>query len=270
MDNDLENQDTMLPQKEVEEVVRILGDIAVMNCDLQELKRTLMERMSVLLDADGWLWSATKVIKEKACPFTLGLIYGGLTDLQIYALHNASQIAEVKPPEDIPFTKLFCTGQHFTRTRQQIVSNDIWYDHPTVKKYRIDLGIDNFLYSIYPIEPSCCSAIGFFRNVGREPFTDIQRRICHIIFSNVKWLHEGSFPDHKGESCLKLTPRLRSILVFLLDGKKRNEIAEILHISPQTAKTHIRNIYKHFEVNSQVELMRYFQVGNGNDMELAG
>ena len=138
MDNGFDNQDTMLPQKEVEEIVRLLGDIAVMKCDLPELKRVLMERLSEMLDADGWLWSATKVIEEQGRPFSLGIIFGGLSEDEFYGLHEASQLAKEQPPEDLPLTKLFCEGKHFTRTRQQIVSNEEWYNHPTVQKYRLD------------------------------------------------------------------------------------------------------------------------------------
>ena len=143
---------------------------------------------------------------------------------------------------------------------------EIWYNHPTVKKYRLDRGIDHFLYSIYPLGPAHCSAVGFFRRLDTQPFSDIQRRICHIVFANVKWLHENSFPDHKGENCKQLTPRLRTVLLYLIDGKKRDEIAKTLHISPQTVKTHVRNIYKHFNVKSQTELMNHFKIGDGHDI----
>jgi DNA-binding NarL/FixJ family response regulator len=60
------------------------------------------------------------------------------------------------------------------------------------------------------------------------------------------------------------------ILVHLLDGKGRDEIAAMLHLSPETVKTHTRNIYQHFSVASQVELMRRFLAGNGGDIEMPG
>ena len=265
-----QDQDTSIPQDYVIKIVQLLGDIAGMRCGLSERKRVLMVKLSDMLDADGWLWSATQVIQGQDCPVSVGVIYGGLTDDEFAGWVEASQIATVKPPEDEPISVLFNKGQHFTRTRQQVVPDKLWYNHPTVKKFRLSRGIDHFLYSIYPLSDTHCSAVGFFRRVGKEPFNDTQRRVCHIIFSNVKWLHENSFPDHKGESCRELTPRLRTVLIYLLSGKQKDEIANLLYISPQTAKTHIRNIYKHFDVNSQVELMYYFRVGNGGDIEKTG
>ena len=259
-------QDILIPQEDVVKIVQLLGNIAGMQTGLQEKKQALMTQLSQILQADGWLWSATQVISEQQRPFSVGVIYGGLTEKEFAGWVEASQMASQQPPEDRPLTVLYSEGRHFTRTRQQVVPDDIWYSHPTVKQFRLDRGIDHFLYSIYPLSPSHCSAIGFFRRIGKMPFTDIQRRLCHIVFSNVKWLHEASFPDHKGESCKHLSPRLRTVLLFLLDGKQKDEIADLLYISPNTAKTHIQNIYRHFSVTSQVELIRHFQAGNGNDI----
>jgi DNA-binding CsgD family transcriptional regulator len=226
-----------------------------------------MTNLSRMLEADGWLWSATQVIREQNRPVSVGVIYGGLTEEEFAGWLEASQIASPQPPEDSPLALLTSKGHHFTRTRQQVVPDDVWYTHPAVRQFRLDRGIDHFLYSIYPLGPSYCSAVGFFRRVGRPAFTDLQRRLCHIVLANVRWLHEASFPDHKGEACKLLTPRLRTVLIYLLNGKQKDEIAHLLHISTNTVKSHIRSIYQAFSVNSQIELIRFFQAGNGGDID---
>ena len=40
-----------------------------------------------------------------------------------------------------------------------------------------------------------------------------------------------------------------------------HEIAELLRVSSDTVKSHIRAIYRHFGVDSQVHLMRWFHCG---------
>ena len=40
---------------------------------------------------------------------------------------------------------------------------------------------------------------------------------------------------------------------------KNEQIAEELHISIYTVRTHIANIYKKFEVNSKVDLLMHLQ-----------
>jgi hypothetical protein len=201
------SENFLIPDRDVIKIVKLLGSIAGMNCALSERKRLLMKGLCQIVDADGWLWSATQVIQKQNRPVSVGVLYDGLTQEEFAGWLEASQLATLQPPEDAPLTVLASKGLHFTRTRQQVVSDDVWYQHPTVRQYRLNRGIDHFLYSIYPLSASHCSAIGFFRRVGREPFTALQRRICHIVVANIDWLHRASFPKHKGEKCTLLTPR---------------------------------------------------------------
>lgn len=55
-----------------------------------------------------------------------------------------------------------------------------------------------------------------------------------------------------------LTEREEQVLKLLLQGKKRNEIGEILFISEATVKRHISNIYQELKVNSRSELFAKF------------
>jgi DNA-binding NarL/FixJ family response regulator len=50
-----------------------------------------------------------------------------------------------------------------------------------------------------------------------------------------------------------LSKRETEILSLIMDGKKRNEIAEELFIESATVKTHIKNIYAKLDVNSRSE-----------------
>jgi len=48
-----------------------------------------------------------------------------------------------------------------------------------------------------------------------------------------------------------LTKREKSVLELLSEGKTYSQISGILEISPETAKTHIRNIYSKLQVNKK-------------------
>ncbi|MEO6852091.1 MAG: response regulator transcription factor [Mucilaginibacter sp.] len=50
-----------------------------------------------------------------------------------------------------------------------------------------------------------------------------------------------------------LSKRETEILGLIIDGKKRNEIADQLFIESATVKTHIKNIYSKLDVNSRSE-----------------
>lgn len=56
-----------------------------------------------------------------------------------------------------------------------------------------------------------------------------------------------------------LTQQERRIVYYLASGLKNEQIAEELHISIYTVRTHMANIYKKFEVSSKVDLLMKLQ-----------
>jgi hypothetical protein len=119
----------------------------------------------------------TRIHVATGTPICIGLMHKGLTDQQLTGWLQASQTPSCPPPEDPPLFALSRSGEHFTRVRQQLVSDADWYAHPAVIKHRLGVGIDHFLYSIYPLgEPQVVSAVGLFRHVGLAPLCRASRR----------------------------------------------------------------------------------------------
>lgn len=265
MENSI-NNDEFIPVDDAIAIAKLLGEVAGLDANVPDRKRLLMRRLKELTDADGWLWSITYCDHDKAQPMSVGVIHEGLTDEQFGGWVEASQVAKPPPPEDVPLAQTLAKGEHYTRTRDQLVSDDDWYNHPTVKKYRLDRGIDDFLYSIYPLQGvQTCSAIGLYRKVGRERFSARCRRIAHIILSHVEWLHIAGLPEHASDAVPSLTPTQRIVLVHLLDGRRRPEIAELMGIAETTVKDHTRSVLQHYGAGDQLELVCQFRSGNGLD-----
>src|SRR5450432_2067423 len=154
-------------------IVRLLAEVAILEGGLTAKKNALMSGLQKLTGADGWLWSMTRIDMPTGTPICVGLLHDGLTDEQLAGWLVASQTPSCPPPEDEPLFELSRAGKHFTRSRQQVVTDDSWYSHPAVKQHRLACGIDHFLYSIYPLsDTQVVSAIGLFRNCGRKPLTD--------------------------------------------------------------------------------------------------
>lgn len=53
-----------------------------------------------------------------------------------------------------------------------------------------------------------------------------------------------------------LTTREKEILELIKTGLQNKEVAEQLHISPQTVRKHLENIYEKLQVNNRVEAIR--------------
>lgn len=54
---------------------------------------------------------------------------------------------------------------------------------------------------------------------------------------------------------LRLTPREKEVSIYLIERFEYDEIANRLFISPNTLKTHVRNIYKKLDVSGRKELV---------------
>lgn len=55
----------------------------------------------------------------------------------------------------------------------------------------------------------------------------------------------------------RLAPREREVLRLVAEGKRSNEIAELLHISPATVEVHRRNIMRKLGLKTVAELTRH-------------
>jgi DNA-binding CsgD family transcriptional regulator len=254
-----------LSESDVRAVVRLIGKVAGSASDVRIRKRELLSGLARLVSADGWLWSVTRV--QNNVPVCCGLLHGGLTPKQLTAWAESSQVTDPQLPENSACLEISRQQIHATRSREQIVPDETWYSNPTVRKYRLDAGIDDFLYSLYPLgEPGFVSAIGLYRHVGRPRFGGRDRRIVHIVLSEVPWLHVAGLPGDFGKSVPQLSPRRRTVLVMLLNGMSRKEIGKALGISENTARDHIEAVYAHLAVSSQLDLVRRFYCGDGKDM----
>ncbi|HVS92570.1 MAG TPA: response regulator transcription factor [Mucilaginibacter sp.] len=54
-----------------------------------------------------------------------------------------------------------------------------------------------------------------------------------------------------------LSKRETEILTLVMEGKKRNQIADALFIERETVKTHLRNIYSKLDVNSRADAIDF-------------
>jgi len=61
----------------------------------------------------------------------------------------------------------------------------------------------------------------------------------------------------------KLTAREKTVLSILIRGRLDKEIAQELNISPETVKTHNKNIYKKLNVRNRSEVIFLMSVSEG-------
>jgi DNA-binding NarL/FixJ family response regulator len=124
------------------------------------------------------------------------------------------------------------------------------------------------LVALFNVDPSLCieqesvalGVKGFFYE--NDPLDRLPKGVS-AIFDGELWASREVMSrcilQHKGQKHIPqgdvvgLTPREVEILAMVAVGAKNEEIAEKLHISPHTVKTHIYNIFKKIDVPNRLQ-----------------
>ena len=129
----------------------------------------------------------------------------------------------------------------------------------------VEAGVYPGIISSRPVDERSLSTIAIYRRPDQPPYSERELRLAHIILSEVPWLHEQGWPEDRGATVPRLALRQRQVLNLLLQGFPRKQIADSLDLSIHTVGDYIKDVYRHFGVRSQAELMHRFLQGDGGD-----
>lgn len=245
-------------------IVRLLGEVSAIDCDLIAQKRHLMEGLCTLIGAHSWAWATTFRFAPEEVPLNSGFLTGGF---------SAEQFAKFQEALEHPDTAILnarFTGEfekkqtHLTRLRDQI---DLEGYFPDSAVYPIWLaaGVEQVILSIRPSEKGTLSHVGVYRRPGATSFSIRESRITHIVLGEVPWLHDAVLSKTIGTKVTRLTPRQRITLNLLIEGQTRKQIAEHLGLSSHTVHGYVKDVFGFFRVHSQPELIAKFSNGDGGD-----
>jgi DNA-binding CsgD family transcriptional regulator len=234
----------------------LLSSVASLSCCIDDRRRTLVAGISDLVGADVWIWIHTRSNSAEMRPSGFHILDGGWRD---DAERSAFLGAMYDPQLSRAVNSTLLRSEHTTATREQFLPEDDPDRAPVLDWWTRSTGMRECIASVFPIMPEVYSAVGLHRRVGKPPFTSIQRDMVHLILSKVDWLHkDGHDVPANDERLLKLSPREREVLLYLLEGDSRKQIAQRLGLSHHTIADHMKAIYKHFDVNSRAELLALF------------
>lgn len=254
-----------LSETDARAIVRLLGDLAMIDNDLIAQKRFLMTGLSALIDADSWAWATTFRFQPAEVPLNAGFLTDGFSPEQFSRFQEALEHPDTGLL-NAGFTEEFEQKQtHLTRLRDQM---DVKGRFPQMAVYPIWLaaGVEQVVLSIQPGRDGALSQIGIYRRPGRAPFDARDSRIAHIVIGEVPWLHAAVLPSSLGSTVTRLTPRQRITLNLLLEGQTRTQIAEHLGLSVHTVDDYVKDVFRYFDVHSQAALIARFQHGDGGDV----
>ncbi len=244
---------------DVERIVCLVAEVGdpTINLSLPERKLKLLQGLAAMIDADAWLWSSASPNPDSPGDIaTTFLIDGGWREEREQVLaYEALSDKKFASHVQTKVTEAGLAGEYTTFTRPELIADDAWELHggPWRKT-----GFEHILLTIYPFTPQSFSSIGFHRRAGKPPFGERERSIVHVVFRQVDWLHRHGTNQPAGEKTVSLTPRERQVLLFILRGDSKKQIATKLSLSEYTVGDYMKQLHKHFEVNSRAELQAVF------------
>jgi len=248
-----------LPVRDVRGIVRLLGDVAILETDLPGKRRCLMQGLAKLIQADTWVWLHFKDDAKDGLPVAFMFLEGGWqSEFQRmkFAEGTISPAAEA-------FNSAMREGceAHITRRRVDLLPDKEWFSSDMARLHFEPAGIGEYLSSLYPLGDKVFSSIVFLRRLGQPPFSPRDVCIAHVVTEEIDWLHRQGTDVPAAEHVNELSTRQRQVLFQLLSGDSVKEIAKKLSLSNYTVNDHLKRIYQRFGVNGRGELLAQFLAG---------
>jgi len=223
-----------------------------------------MDGLCELIEADSWVWALMCQQGDGKPQVYVNFLHGGFDEERFALLLEALEHPDMSWVAQSFFQELKSKGTHITRTREQILGNDVYQQTKAINVWaKADVG--PVMLSMRPLDEESGSSIAIYRRADAPPFTERQARMAHIILTEVPWLHLMGWPEDRGVTVPQLSRRPRIVLNLLLEGLDRKTIADRLDLSVHTVNDYCKEVYRHFGVNSQAALMSRFHRGNGGD-----
>ncbi|PQJ28757.1 helix-turn-helix transcriptional regulator [Rubritalea profundi] len=248
---------------DIREVIQLLGELAHSDLTLNQKRINLLRGISRLTQTDAWVWGISgKFESGKKSTFSLSH-HEGFTETQFAAyltVLEKAKMADMFAPVLAEFASATST---LTRRRCQFDPDGLIYTD-AYSEWR-EIGLAPLVVSLTAVPNGATSCVAIYREYDSPPYTAREAKIMHLILSELDWLHQEASAKSFSKKVYALSPRLNTVLNLLLQGSSRKEMSTYLSISPNTLSGYSKEIYKRFNVHSQVELIRKFSIGDGGD-----
>jgi DNA-binding CsgD family transcriptional regulator len=254
----------VLSKDDARAIVRLLGEVAVSEESLPAKRQRLMDGLCGLIDADCWTWALGINLRPDSLPAWVLQLHGGFDDERLMKFVRAQEHPDLTALT-APFAALMMERKaHISRLRQQTDPEDRFRSsgaYPLWKEVDVAPGI----MSCRPVDATTLSAVSIHRRMDEPLFTARDLRIAHIVLTEVPWLHPKANAGRDSAGVPALSPRRRTVFMLLVQGYSRGRIASNLELSRHTVDEYVKEIYRHFDVHSQAELIGRFTKGDGGD-----
>lgn len=239
-------------------VIRLLGEVAGMDTSVNDRRHALLAGLNELIDGDVWMWVHSRFNGTDLSAFSV--CTGGFASDQerasVFMVANREDVNRVMTAYWNPkIQHTFCASD--------LMATVNGADQAVFRQAFQDCGCCDTVFSLYALDAVTMSGIGLHRRQGKPLYSVRERTLAHLVLTQVDWLHRAQTDvPANNNSLLDLSPRQREVLLHLLGGDGRKQVARKMSLSEYTVDDHVQAIYRHFNVTSKSELLSLF-IGGG-------
>lgn len=255
---------THIKESDARSMVRLVAAVAALQTNHTAAKRHLMNGLKEMIGADCWVWALGYLDPERP-PVYASYLHEGFDELRFAQYLQAVEHPDMKILME-PFTRELMTRKNqLTRTRQQMEPPGTKVAAAGAHSLWLAADIFPIILSARKLNQECVSIIALYRRASDVMFNERERKIAHILLSEVPWMHAAGWPEDFGGRTPMLSRTRRLILNLLLEGRSRKMVADQLGLSIHTVSDYVKDIYRNFGVQSHAELMRRFTKGDSEN-----
>lgn len=227
------------------------------SADLGSRRVSILDQIARLTGAEAgfWGWGRGHPIESTIAP-VVGIPFG-FTAAEWPVIMEAS-LDDDGHVTNRPIAERLRHTPHVTVTRSTLWTDEQWHTTPTYVRHLSPIGWDDWMTSVRYLADDTWCCLTLWRRLGRAAFDDREADLLDISLGGIRWLHPRISEAIPPQAFVDLTPRQRMVMIYLLDGIPRKQIATTLGVSLHTVNDHIKSLYARFQVNSATELAARF------------
>jgi DNA-binding CsgD family transcriptional regulator len=259
----------LLRVQDVRDAYRLIGECRDLGYDPALWHQRMLEGVSELIGVphaaggEGW-WRRPKGPVQQISVFESSKDHAFREGLKAYVRSNAIAACPIWD------ALLHVSGPLLTRTRRQLVRDEVWYRSLTYEYERL-AAVDHVVVSVNQVtEAGGISVICLYRAEGERDFSPREQRVLNFFHGELGRLIGRSLVSTTERTGDQLSPRLRQTLSCLLEGDSEKQVASRLGLSQATTHEYVTALYRHFGVQSRAQLMAHAikRLAQGEQSEL--
>lgn len=245
-------------QDHLEALLRIVTSVDLQIGEVGERRLKLLLKLAQLIDSPGgfWGWGRGRPGISAVSPVA-SIPFG-------YSNSEWASIASVCLSEDgqrlfqEPIFARIGDQKQVTVTRVEIVDDETWYSSAPFLQGFKPANIDHLLSTVRFCSTDIWCCLTFSRRLNSPAFGVREVSLINMAMSGITWLHPQASEAVPPEVFMGITPKQRVVMLFLLDGMSRKQIANRLGLTLHTVNDHVKALYAMFGVQSATELAARF------------